>query len=228
MARKDTNSSSPIDLHLGATVRASDGHRLGTVGRIIIDRPSRRVTEIVVHEGGFPTREVIVPVEQIGQVRRDVVDLTLTAAELDRLPDFEEEAFLPLGSRDIPPLITWEGPPDYEPRPVIIPAAALYTPKVMPFAPQLVVERHGEGPDSTDLSVGDRLYCREGLLGTIVDLLVSPGSGRAQAVIVESGGSHPLRWEIPVDELRVVEGGDGLQTLRHRWELGRFERRRAA
>ena len=224
MVREEARDYPPIDLHLGAAVRTSDGHRLGTVDRIVIERSSRRVTDIILHKGRFLIRDVVVPVEHIGQVSRDLVDLTLTADEVDRLPDFEEEAFLPLESQDIPPLITWEGPPDYEPRPVIVPAADLYTPRVMPFAPHLVVERRGVWPDMADLETGTRLYCHEGLIGTIVDLLVSPGSGRAQTVIVESGAPRPRRWEVPVEELHVADDGDGLRVLRHRWELDRFER----
>ena len=228
MARKDSNDHPPIDLHLGASVRTSDGHHLGPVGRAIVERSSRRLTNIVVHKGRLLTRDVVVPVERISAISRDVVDLSLTAAEIDRLADFLEEAFVPLESQDTPPLITWEGPPDYEPRPVIVPAADLYTPRIMPFAPQLVVERKGVPPDTADLNAGSMLHCDEGPLGRIVDLLLTPGSGRAESVIVESEGPDPTQWEIPVDELYVAGEDGDLQVRRSRSELRRFERRRAA
>jgi sporulation protein YlmC with PRC-barrel domain len=216
-----------IELCLGAAVRTSDNHRLGTVDRIIIDRSSRRVSEIVVHDGRFDAADVIVPVERIVSVLPDAIDLNMTAHEIATLPAFSEEAFVPLESQDIAPLITWEGPPDYEPRPVMIPASALYTPRVMPFAPQLVVERKGTPPNSADLVAGTQVFCRDGLLGTVRELLVESGSAVADAVVVESYGHPPTQWEIPVDELYVGEDGNfGLR--RNRSDLGRFVRRLAS
>lgn len=197
-----------LDIRLGAPVFAADRRRVGSVDRVVLEPSSGRVTHVVVHEGMLLTRDVVVPVESVESASPRRVRLRLRAAELDQLPDFVETAYVPLASKDVPPLITWEGPPDYEPHAVLVPAASLYTPQVMPFAPQLVEERKAIPPDAADLAVGTPVECLDRSVGTIVEVHVDSTDEHVTGVVLQAGARRRL---IAVEMLEVTVG-DGVRV----------------
>jgi sporulation protein YlmC with PRC-barrel domain len=200
-----------LDIRLGAPVLAADGRRVGAVDQVVLEPSSRRVVDVVVRRGVLLTRDVVVPVASIAEASAEAVRLRLRTDQLSTLSDFEEAAYLPLESQDVPPLITWEGPPDYEPRPILVPAASLYSPPIKPFAPQLVEEWENVPADAAGLAPGAPVACTDGLVGTIGEVRVDPVDGHLVAVAVEGADR---RWVIPADEVEVTDVGGILLRLR--------------
>ncbi len=134
---------------------------------------------------------------------------------MDCLPDFVETAYVPLESKDTPPLITWEGPPDWEPHAILVPAADLYNPPVMPFAPQIVEEWENIPAGTAAIPVGTPVKCADGTLGSVAEVLVDPASGQITAAVLQIGGQL---WLIPADRLEVRSDG-GIHAQLRQCEL---------
>lgn len=211
-------SEPELDIRLGTPVFDADGHRVGTVDQVVLEPDSRRVLDVVMRKGVFLARDVVVPVESVAEASAGGVRLRLRRGELDALPDLEETAYVPLESKDVPPLITWEGPPDYEPRNVLVPAASLYTPRVMPYAPQLVQEWENVPPGAAGLAEGASVDCADGPLGTLSEVRVDQVGGKVVAIAVQAGDR---RWLIPADEIEMTRVGGIRLTLR-RCDLGPY------
>jgi uncharacterized protein YrrD len=78
-----------VDLGPNTDVICLDGPA-GTVDRVITEGESDRVTHLIVHRGTLFAKERVVPVTLIDRVTDAGVFLTISAEELDNLPEFEE------------------------------------------------------------------------------------------------------------------------------------------
>jgi sporulation protein YlmC with PRC-barrel domain len=88
------------DFHLGAEVHAADGRHIGTLHRVIVNRDTWEPAAVVVQEtrgfsghslaagAGLLTDDVVVPLSAVATVTRDRVDLSLSAADVRRLPPY--------------------------------------------------------------------------------------------------------------------------------------------
>lgn len=88
------------DFHLGAAVQSSDGRQVGTLHRVVVDQDTWEPHRLIVKESpGFSGRllalaaglvadELVVPMPAVTQVSRDRIDLSLTSAEVRRLPPY--------------------------------------------------------------------------------------------------------------------------------------------
>jgi uncharacterized protein YrrD len=93
------------DLHIGANVKGSDGKRLGTLSRIVIERDQPRVTHIVVDPGLVESgnllapggwekpRERVLPVTLITSIDDKDIVLTCDEAAFSSKPLFERKEF---------------------------------------------------------------------------------------------------------------------------------------
>jgi len=92
----------PDDFHLGAEVVSSDGKDVGELRRVLVEDPDYSLRAIVVKEGSrfsglglapgslLVADEVIVPIDEIGEVMHDRVALKIAAADVRRLPPYLE------------------------------------------------------------------------------------------------------------------------------------------
>jgi len=92
-------------IDLGATVKTKDGHRAGTVTKVIWDPAENQVSEFVVSTGGLLGHDVIVSREVLEQGRPDGKELVidLTKHELEGLEHFDDHAYAA-------PPYGWQGP----------------------------------------------------------------------------------------------------------------------
>ena len=85
--------------HLGAEVRSSDGKEVGKLVHVLVDSNYELKALVIKESGRFSGHlfspgsmlindEVIVPRDAAGKVTRDQIDLTLSAAEIRRLPPY--------------------------------------------------------------------------------------------------------------------------------------------
>ena len=66
----------------GTHVRDREGKSVGTVSRLVLHPESREVAAIVVQQGVFDRREVVVPLNKVASFEGDEVRLDLRASEL--------------------------------------------------------------------------------------------------------------------------------------------------
>ncbi len=71
-----------VELNEGTEVDCIDG-RLGTIDEILIDSRSKQVTGIVVRMGTILTKDVVVPVRRIAEIRSDRVLLNCKKAQVE-------------------------------------------------------------------------------------------------------------------------------------------------
>jgi hypothetical protein len=70
----------------GSHVRATDGD-VGRVDEFLVDRETEHITHLVLREGHlWGQKDVLIPISEIGQIDEDRVYLTLSKAEVARLP----------------------------------------------------------------------------------------------------------------------------------------------
>lgn len=86
-----------MPFQVGSTVRTSDGHDAGTIEALVRDPATTVVTGAVISTGGILGRKVLVTPKELGERTPDgdAVRLTLSQAELEERPDYEEEAAKP-------------------------------------------------------------------------------------------------------------------------------------
>jgi sporulation protein YlmC with PRC-barrel domain len=101
------------DFHLGAAVHSSDGRHVGSLQRIVVDQESWEPHQIVVKEtawfsghalavaAGLPTDDLLVPFDAIARADPDRIDLSLTAAQVRRLPPYLSYDLAPVAADEL-------------------------------------------------------------------------------------------------------------------------------
>jgi sporulation protein YlmC with PRC-barrel domain len=99
--------------HLGAAVHSSDGRHVGSLSRIVVDQQSWEPHQIVVKEtawfsghalavaAGLPTDDLLVPFDAIARVARERIDLSLSTAQVRRLPPYLSYDLAPVAAEDL-------------------------------------------------------------------------------------------------------------------------------
>lgn len=94
------------DLHIGVAVSGSDGRRLGTLQRIVVERDTYRVTHLVVDPGLLDSgnllapggwdrpRARILPISLVVRAASDHLTLSCDEAAFQQLSFFEREAYV--------------------------------------------------------------------------------------------------------------------------------------
>jgi len=75
-------------VELGARVRTSDGKDVGTIDRLIVDPGNSEIKAAVIRKGFLLPRDVEVPLSALEQATDGSIQLTYTAEQVDKLPEF--------------------------------------------------------------------------------------------------------------------------------------------
>ena len=87
----------------GAHVTASDGEKIGSVDRVVIDPETKKVSHLVVGEGVFFATGKVIPIDLVSTANEDGVTLKKPHQDLNKsLPAFEEAHFVELDDEDQP------------------------------------------------------------------------------------------------------------------------------
>jgi sporulation protein YlmC with PRC-barrel domain len=81
-------------LDLTATVADREGRKVGALHEVVIERESRRIAGFLVRMDEGVPREVFVRAGQAARIERDLIALTLTAADFQALPDAREHLYV--------------------------------------------------------------------------------------------------------------------------------------
>jgi uncharacterized protein YrrD len=216
----------PTDLHAGADVYSSDGHKLGELHRVVLKRGDLSVTHIVVDIGflrsGRPIWEGgvgldydrVVPVAAVASAGKERIDLDMTAAEFKDAPEYTKESF--------------EAPQDMTPGEFDIPDIVASTQRIADYIASVganywLFERLNKAPGSVDISEGTPVWRQDPhqKLGELHHVLFGP-DGLAQAFVVKRGFLLkrdvvlPVRYvtEIMDDLIRVDITDEHLDALK--------------
>ena len=91
-----------MQLIKNADVFSSAGERVGTLDRVVLDPESKDVTHIVVEKGILFTTNKVIPIEYVDLQNDERIVLKQTEEELEKLPAYNEAAYVALDPTDYP------------------------------------------------------------------------------------------------------------------------------
>jgi len=92
-----------MQLIKNADVFSSAGEKIGTLDRVVLDPESRDVTHIVVEKGILFTTNKVIPIQFVNlQQDEERIVLKQTEDELEKLPSYNESAYVELAPNDYP------------------------------------------------------------------------------------------------------------------------------
>ena len=189
-----------VRLDLDAKVQTRDGEDAGTIQRAIFDPVANRVQEFVVDTGGLLGRPILVPASEIEASEKDgeLLRLSLTKTELERLPTYVPEHYTPPPAGWVPPLgyvmpdaaYLWPGalitPPPDPSQPEVANASAAAGATTGTRSNTHVVRPYD---DEVGLSNGAVVMDKDGNdLGVVDELRLDPKTGSVQGFSLRTGG----------------------------------------
>ncbi len=216
----------PTDLHAGAGVFSSDGHKLGELHRVVLRRSDLIATHVVVDigflrsgrgiwQGGVGLDyDRIVPIEAVASAGDDRIDLKLTADEFKRTPEYTIDGF--------------EAPQDVSPGEFDLPDMIERSRQVSDYIGNVganfwLYEKLNKPLDAIDIKEGTPVWRQEphDKLGEVDRVLLGP-DGVTQAFVIRRGFLLkrdvvlPVRYitEIMDDLIRVQITDEHLEALR--------------
>lgn len=193
-----------MDIDIGADVFVASGEKMGTVERVIVDRLSWEVSDIVVHTDFVASDDFIVPVSMIAESAKGEVRLRATIDQLRQMPHYVEAEF------EVPP----PGAADvlaYNPGNIVVPIKPPFPPPypVPPPPPPLSELASEVGAEPFQLSEGTEVEALDGPIGTVDDVLLDTYEDRITAFVVRRSGilgkdvTIPVEWISDANEYRV-------------------------
>ncbi|HWE62454.1 MAG TPA: PRC-barrel domain-containing protein [Chloroflexota bacterium] len=206
-----------MDIKLGMHVYTSDDKDIGTVDRLILDPERGTVKAAVVRKGLLLHDDVEVPAEMMVARSRGDARIAYTAAEVDRLPRFDEGSYI-------------SPPPDYLP-PMGYPSTSIYWPVgygvgAAPFdmqpAPGMAAPWTGDTEvdheigaalrrqdlENAVIGEGSAVLGRDGeKVGTVHELTFDPATSRLTGLVVHKGILMGKDTELPASLIDTVDDG---------------------
>jgi uncharacterized protein YrrD len=191
-----------------ATVFSANGDRIGELERVVIEPETKEVSHVVVRKGILFTEDKIVPVNLIASAEEDGITLREDADDLEALPDFYEQHFVPveegefmggLPPYDYPNPLYWY-PPAYG---VPYGAPQEYLPEERTLYAEETAENVPEG--AVALKEGARVISADGdHVGDIDAVLTDPLADRATHFVISEGLLLKGRKLIPIAWVKIV------------------------
>lgn len=206
----------------GAKVFTSDGERVGTIDRVVLEPDTKEVTHLVVKKGFVFTEDKVVPMSLVGPATEDRVTLRQDAGDLEELPAFKETHYVELDGE--------YGPASGSPRLVrplywYPPLGAWWTTGAYAAygRPQYVARTEENIPQGTvALEEGARVISRDGQhVGDIERVFTDPLEDRATHLLISEGlilrekKLIPTRWMTHVleDEVHLSVDSELVESL---------------
>lgn len=200
-------------LKKGADVYASDGEKLGTLDRVILDPETKEVTSLVVSRGHLLTTKKIVSMDDIDQTSKDKITLRSPRHDLDDFLDFEDIHYVDIDQTENPTSDELPGSYWYPPEsfawwrmgsagmamPYYYPAMPLYVPKTKQNIPEGTVA----------LEEGARVVSSDDKhIGNIEQVVVDSQDNRVTHFVVSEGVLFKDRKLVPVTWISEIDQGE--------------------
>ncbi len=205
-----------MNIDLGMDVFGSDGEKVGTVERIVVDSNTKQIHKFIVHRGFLSSNHKLVDLDMVSSQDADGLRLDVTSDQVNELPDYVENRFVQIPDQDRDAL------------PFMMPSAAgagsyLYgAPNIgrgyegsqdsfFDTAPSVapVIEEQSNIPE-TDvmISEGTDVYGADGdKLGSVGEVLVSNG-GEISGFVVSKGLIFKKDVRVPIDWVESANGDE--------------------
>jgi sporulation protein YlmC with PRC-barrel domain len=209
----------------GTRVVDSTGKGVGTVSRLVLHHASRDVAGVVVHQGIFDRREIVVPVGKVVAFG-DEVRLSLRASELAGLDLFHSAPLQTMPDH-------WDMPVGFDQRDFFLVGGDGWTEAVLPFQTTstsvsgtraYVRDQDVAEPVEPDIAAGMHVYDREGhRVGDVEAVEIDEASGRITRIVVRRGFLFGSETTIPAsmiasvtDRITLGAGSDAAKKLEKR------------
>jgi uncharacterized protein YrrD len=216
-----------MDIQLEAPVVSSDGADLGKIDKVIFDPQSGETKSIVVRKGLILARDVSVSTDHVRVAAPTRVELDLTKAEVEALPDFYEADY------SWPPQ-NWVAPYGWPAGSVLWPGAlpgdtamaypGLY-PDVAPISQEESDRIRQRDEENAVVGQGAEVLALGGeKVGSVHNVLVDPATHKPARVVMRRGMLFtedielPGDWVASVDDQRVTLNVDKVtveQLVKH-------------
>jgi uncharacterized protein YrrD len=192
----------------GADVYASDGEKLGTLDRVILDPETREVMNLVISRGHLVTTKKIVGLEAIDQENKDKITLRSPKHDLDDFLDFEETHYVNGDQTENP--ASDELPTSYWYPPINLAwwrAGGTDNPILYPGQPVYVSKTTQNIPEGTvALEEGAKVMSKdEKHVGNIVEVVVDPQDHRVTHFVIDEGILFKERKLVPVTWISEID-----------------------
>jgi uncharacterized protein YrrD len=221
-----------MNIDLGMDVFGSDGEKVGTVERIVVDSNTKQIHQFIVHRGFLSHDDKLVDIGMVSGQDADGLRLDLTSDQVNELPGYVEERFvqIPDNDRDSLPFMVpnamgagaylygapnvgrgYEGSQDsfFDAAPAVAP----------------VIEDQSNIPE-TDvmISEGTDVYGVDGdKLGSVGEVLVS-NDGAIDGFVVSKGLIFKKDVRVPIDWVESANGDEiRLNVTSAQAEAGAFD-----
>jgi len=177
-----------MDIALDAHVECTDG-RIGRLENVILNPVSGKVTHLVVWKTDLPNTNTrkLVPEHSIGDSSHDRIQLTLTGAQFDRLPDFIHAEIL--SSLEVLQMATLVNA-----HPSVPPTSVIVQTEAIPGG-ELAVRK------------GTKVHASDGHVGRVDDFLIEKKDGRITHIVLREGHFWGKRdIAVPASQVDRYEG----------------------
>ncbi len=188
----------------GAEVVTAQGHRVGSVDRVVMDPNTKEVSAIVVRKGVLFVDDKLVPVSRITSAT--VNHVTIDVADFDQLPNFIETEYIGIG---VPQEEVLEEAVMAEPLywyPPIGSAMWGYPP-MTGYPPELPVAGHKQIPEGLiALHEGARVMSSDGRhVGDIERVITEEADNRVTHFVLTKGLLFPEKKLLPMAWVKAVD-----------------------
>jgi uncharacterized protein YrrD len=196
-----TAQSSLEHLDIGSDVLGSDGEKVGSVAYLVIDPTDLHLTDLVVNTGALLGRDVLVPVDVVGSITPDGVQLTVDKDTLATYQNYIDVEYTR-------PPEGWIAPPDFA-----APMSSIVWP--MGSYGALPQPTHVNAPKgSVGLSEGMEVQSSDGhRVGSLRAVDNDPASDDIRAIVVKEGHLFGHDVTIPADRIERIDEGLVVLTL---------------
>jgi uncharacterized protein YrrD len=198
-----------MKLKQDSNVVTAGGDEVGRIDRVVIDPQTERVTHVVVRKGIFFTEDKVVPIEMIDAADEEQVRLRQDAGDLESLPDFIEEEYLPVDAESGPSSESWGYVPPFYWYPPMGHAPPMGYPGYA--MPPYIVETERNIPDYTvSLKEGSDVVSADGeKVGDVSQVFIDPDTDQVTHFLISEGFLFrekklvPVHWVSEVAEDKV-------------------------
>jgi uncharacterized protein YrrD len=190
----------------GADVFTSQGEKLGTLRRVIIDPETKAVTHVVVEKGFLFSTDRVIPVDRLDTDQEKRLVLGNAEEDFEKFPIFEESHYVVLDENDHP-VTEVEGAYWYPPASLAWWRTGAAYLGYNPPMPNYVLRTNQNIPEGTvALEEGARVISQEGNhIGNVEQVIVDPEDNRATHFVINEGLLFTNKKLVPVMWIDRIE-----------------------
>jgi len=196
-----------MHIAFGTRVVDSEGNAVGTVRHVVLHPDTRQVDGLVVHQGVFKSREVVVPLVKVASADQPI-RLALKAADLKSLPLFNPEHFRQMSDH-------WDMPVGFDERDLFMVGGGGWMEATLPFEPTSAVVSGTPAyvtdtdsprePVEPDIAKGMAVYDSTGRrVGEVESVDMDQASGMITWIVVRRGHLFERDATIPASLIKSV------------------------